>query len=46
MSYAELWLSELGAVVPEHHDGEQARPPRRATELAWPPERRRAREDT
>jgi hypothetical protein len=31
--YAELWLSELGATVPEHRAGEEVRQRRRPHEL-------------
>jgi hypothetical protein len=30
-AYAQLWLSELGAAVPEHHDGDL--PPGRETQF-------------
>jgi hypothetical protein len=36
-SYAELWLAELGAVVPEHRSGEVAEAPRPAPELRRAP---------
>ncbi len=33
MTYADLWLAELGGTVPEHHDGEAPRPGRRPWQL-------------
>jgi len=34
--YAELWLAELGAHVPEHHDGQALAPREKGFGLALP----------
>lgn len=43
MPYADLWLAELGATVPEHHAGEQPRPPAPLNDLTAPDPTRLAR---
>jgi hypothetical protein len=37
MPYADLWLSELGDVVPEHRAGEAVLPIRHARDPGWIP---------
>ncbi len=38
--YALLWLAELGAYVPEHHDGSTTAPRERGFGLALPEDER------